>query len=192
VGHEAGDDQVGLAEALQALVQIRLGEGVRQPLDHRGLVAPGRDRFGDAADLLADVVGRAGTAVVHDMDDRRAGLARPGQQARGLLEGRFDAAQLHDARGVGVLAVDHDHDGLAEAAGRRLAPGELHQGLGSGHGAPPCGSDLRASCRRAEDGRLRRAGSGPRPDYRNSLISTRRFCEAGALASVITRGRVSP
>jgi hypothetical protein len=123
VRHDPGQHQVPRPRP-EPFRQIGPHERVREVLHDHRLVAARGDAVDDRPDLVADVVGRAGTCVVLDVDDGDAGGAGAVEQLRGVVERRLDALQLHRAAGVGVLAVDHDQRGLREPGRLGRQPGQ--------------------------------------------------------------------
>ena len=90
MGHESYIDDVLDAAPLKLRVELRLLEGGWERLDDDGLVINGRYEVGDLTDGRCDVVRRAGTCVVHNVDDRAPGLAETFEQCRRLLQCGLD------------------------------------------------------------------------------------------------------
>jgi len=104
--HEAGIDHVLHPELLQLGIERGLLERARVVLHDHRLAFDRGHRLGDLADRRADVIRRAGTCIVHDVDHRAACLAESPEQLRRLLQRRLDADKLHDAFAIGLLTVD--------------------------------------------------------------------------------------
>ena len=93
--------------------------------DDDGLTLLRGDTRVNLANLIADVVQRARSAIVDDMDDFRALCACLRQQGGRFIQRGLPAVQLHHAARVGVLVVHQDHGGLRQGGGLRVQPIEF-------------------------------------------------------------------
>ena len=112
--HEPGEDHIRHGGRAQVLLKVGLDERVRKMLGDDRLAGLRRDLVADLLDRRRNVVGRPWAGIVPDVEDRDAGVARPRQQTRGFGHGRLDAGELHRARAIRVLAVDHHQRRLAQ------------------------------------------------------------------------------
>ncbi len=170
VRHEPGDDQVtGDTEVLERLFQVRRVERVGELLDDDFLALDRGHRVADRADLGPDVVRGPLAAVVDDVDDGRTRGTRGGEQPRSGGQGLLGLVEPHDAAAVGVLEVDHDQGGVAQAGQVLGKADHIAEGGGRGHGGSFHEGEREGGGKRQAQERFFGAPSGARS---TSLAST--------------------
>src|SRR5262249_46046651 len=75
----------------------------------------------------------AGAALMYDVDDRRAGLARALDQFLRLGQRRLHAGQRQGTLAIFIMTVDQHQRGLRQGARRLRCAGHFEQGFWSGH-----------------------------------------------------------
>lgn len=130
VRHESAEDQFVASGGFHAVVQLRPREGIGQTLADDGFAVMGGHCFGDGAVGSVQIEQAPGTALVDDVEDRRAGGPGAFQQVCRFVEGGADIGQGKAAIDVFVLAVDKHEHGLGQSGGGGVSPGHGKQGLG--------------------------------------------------------------